>query len=206
MKITLIILAVLILWSLWGYFSSRVEQAEYKVVSKNSDYEIREYSSHNEAQTTVNDSYDEALNSGFRIIAGYIFGGNVKKESIAMTAPVTEKLNKSENIAMTAPVKVEDGGNSRIISFVMPKKYDLNSLPTPNDERIRLVEVPAKKVAVLRFSWFRSYDKIKRMETKLTETLSRDGIKIIGTPTYAGYNAPWTPPWMNRNEVMVEVV
>jgi hypothetical protein len=205
MKVLLILFVVIVLWSIWGYFSSNVEQAGYSVVRKANGYEIREYPTHIVAQTTVDGTYDEALSEGFSIIAGYIFGGNAKKEGIAMTAPVTSQNSASEKIAMTAPVIAGTDGNSRIISFIMPKKYSLDTLPTPNDSRVKLVEVPAKKMAVLRFSWVRTADRVKRMEEQLLAMLSQDGVKTIGTPSYAGYNAPWTPPWMARNEVMVEV-
>ncbi len=205
MKYFLIIIVLIVLWTIWGYVSSRVEQAEYSVLKKGDGYEIREYAAHIEAQAIVNGSYDQALNEGFRIIAGYIFGGNVKKESIAMTAPVREEKLSSENIAMTAPVLSKSDGDSRVIAFVMPKKYSLETLPTPSDARVQLVEVPVRKVAVLQFSWYRSSSLVQKKETELLAALSRDNIEITGSPSYAGYNAPWTPPWMVRNEVMVEV-
>jgi hypothetical protein len=204
-KVILVIIVILTLWSLWGYFSSNVEQTEYTVVRQADGYEIREYAPHILAQTTVNGTYESALSEGFRIIAGYIFGGNAKKEGIAMTAPVTAQKSTSEKIAMTAPVVASTDGTSTVISFGMPKKYTLDTLPTPNDPRITLVEVPAKRMAVLRFSWGRNADRVKQMETQLLAMLARDKVTVIGTPSYAGYNAPWTPPWMTRNEVMVEV-
>ena len=95
---------LLIAWTIWGALSSRVEQTAYTVVKKGDDYEIREYPAHLVAQTTVAGSYDDALQDGFRIVAGYIFGGNVKKERIAMTAPVVEQPSRGQSIAMTAPV------------------------------------------------------------------------------------------------------
>jgi hypothetical protein len=204
-KILLIVLVVLVLWSIWGYFSSSVEEAQYALIRKADGYEVRQYAPHIEAQATVSGSYDEALNTGFRIIAGYIFGGNTKKESISMTAPVLEKKQTSEKIAMTAPVVSSEKGDSRVIAFVMPKSYTLATLPNPNDSRVQLVEVPARKMAVLRFSWFRNSARIQAMEAQLLSLLARDSVEVIGTPSYAGYNAPWTPPWMTRNEVMVEI-
>lgn len=194
------------LWSVWGYLSSNVEQAQYTVIKKTDEYEIRQYAAHIEAQTTVEGSYDNALNEGFSIIAKYIFGGNTKKESIAMTAPVREQKQSSEKIAMTAPVVASTQGDSRIISFVMPKNYSLATLPTPNDPRVRLVEVPEKKMAVLRFSWFRNSERIQKMEDQLLTSLAKDTVTTVGSPSYAGYNAPWTPPWMARNEVMIEIL
>jgi len=71
----------------------------------------------------------------------------------------------------------------------------------PNDSRVKLVKVPSKKMAVLHFSWLRNSNRISRMEKKLLLALLRDKIEMIGSPLYAGYNAPWTPPWMTRNEI-----
>ncbi len=205
MKILIVVLVVVVLWTLWGYFSSNVEQAQYSVIKKADGYEVREYAAHIEAQTTVEGSYNEALNRGFSIIANYIFGGNTKKESIAMTAPVREQKQTSEKIAMTAPVVASTQGESRVIAFVMPKQYSLESLPTPNDSRVTLVAVPAKKVAALEFRWFRNSERIQKMEQRLLDALARDKVTTVGNPSYAGYSAPWTAPWMARNEVMIEI-
>ncbi len=199
------LVVVLILWTAWGYFSSRVEQADYTVSKKMNGYEIRQYPSHVVAQTKVKGSYRESMNSGFTILAGYIFGGNVKKEGIAMTAPVTEQKTVSENIAMTTPVLVDIEGEERVISFSMPRSYTVETLPIPNDNRVKIVEVPTQKIAVIKFSGYRTDNKIKKMKKILMTKLSEDKVEIIGTPIYAGYNGPGTPPWMTRNEVMVEI-
>jgi len=207
MKTILIIIAVILaLWSIWGYFGSRVEQADYTVLEKKKDYEIRNYPAHIVAETSVSTAtYSDAMSEGFSIVASYIFGGNTKKEKIAMTAPVVESADTSEKIAMTAPVVVNTEGDSRVISFGMPRSYTMETLPTPNDPRVKLREVKEQKMAVLRFSWFRSESRIQKMKNKLLADLARDGVETVGSPSYAGYNAPWTPPWMTRNEVLVEV-
>lgn len=205
MKILIGAVAVVALWSVWGLFASRVEQAEYLVLKKENGYEIRQYSAHIVAQTRIEGPYDSALNKGFSIIAGYIFGANIKQEKISMTAPVVAQTQASEKISMTAPVVAKTDGNTHIISFVMPKSYTLESLPVPRDARVELAGVPSKKMAVLRFSWFRSTDRIQQMEKKLLERLKADGVEVVGSPAYAGYNAPGTPPWMMRNEILVEV-
>ena len=132
-----------------------------------------------------------------------------KKESIAMTAPVVEQKGEvkkvSESIAMTAPVMATAEGDSQTISFGMPRSYTLETLPTPNDSRVKIVMIPAKKYAVLQFSWYRSDARVKQMQEKLLSLLTRDGEVAQGSTAYAGYNAPWTPPWMTRNEVLVEI-
>jgi hypothetical protein len=207
--IIIALIVVVLLWSLWGYFGSRVEQAEYAVAKKMDGYEIREYPAHIVAQTTVQGPYGESLSEGFRIVAGYIFGGNTKKERIAMTAPVVAEKGGgskvSETIAMTAPVVATTAGDSRVISFGMPRSYKLETLPTPDDPRVEIKMVPAKKYAAMRFSWYRSDARVRIMQEKLLSALRRDGIAAEGDVSYAGYNAPWTPPWMVRNEVMVEI-
>ena len=207
--IIIIFLAIITLWSLWGFFGSRVEQNYYTVLEQKNGYEIREYPEHIVAQTTVQGSYGESMNSGFSIVAGYIFGGNTKKESIAMTAPVVAQNKNadstSEKIAMTAPVVATSEGESHIISFSMPRSYTLETLPTPSDSRVKIVMIPAKKYAVMQFSWYRSDARIKSVQEKLLLGLSRDGIVTERSVAYAGYNAPGTPPWMTRNEVLVEI-
>lgn len=203
------LVVVVTLWSAWGFFGSRVEQLEYTVVKKMNGYEIREYPAHIVAQTTVRGSSGESMGGGFSIVAGYIFGGNTKKESIAMTAPVISQKGKSEkvseSIAMTAPVLATTEGELQTISFGMPRSYTLETLPTPDDPRVKIVMIPVEKYAVMPFSWYRSGARVKSMEEKLLSLLTRDEVATQGNATYAGYNAPWTPPWMTRNEVLINL-
>ena len=209
-NILIAIVIIIGLWSILGFFSSRVEQADYNVLEIKDGYEIREYPAHIVAQTTVKGSNGKSMGRGFRIVAGYIFGGNTKKESIAMTVPVVTQIDDvkkiSESIAMTAPVVATVEGDSQIISFGMPRSYTLETLPTPNDPRVKIVMIPTKKYAVLQFSGYRSDARVKNMQEKLVSALVRDGVATKGNTAYAGYNAPWTPPWMNRNEVLVEII
>ncbi len=205
MKILIAIIIVIVIWSLVGYFTSNVEQAEYTVIKKTENYEVRNYPKHIVAQTKVSGQLTQAMNSGFSIVAEYIFGGNVKKEKIAMTAPVVVKDGDSQKIPMTAPVVARTDGSDQIISFGMPKSYTLESLPSPINPKVQIVEIPEQNLAVANFSWFISDKRIKKAQEKLLNDLARDGIKPIGELRYAGYNAPWSPPWMKRNEVMIEI-
>lgn len=216
--IPLIIVAILLVWTAISYFLNRsVKTPEYTVVEKSEGYEIRSYKPYLTAQVEVSGTYDEAMNQGFRILADYIFGNNTKQAGIAMTAPVTE--TESERMAMTVPVVekesevlpmtapvVEIGHNKkRIISFVMPFEYTLETLPKPNNPEVKIVPQKARKVAVLRFSWFRNSLHVAGKKQELFKLLERDSIKPKGLPEYAGYNAPFTAPWLNRNEVMIEI-
>jgi len=191
-------------WVTYGYFSSQSKEPKFTVLEKKDGYEIREYAPYIEARVTVSGTYREAMSSGFRILAGYIFGGNTTKQSIAMTTPVTER--KSESIAMTAPVSETVIENSnRVVAFVMPEGYTLATLPTPNDKRIEIVEVPAHTSAVLRYSGYNNTEKVAEMKARLLEYLKRDNVVVVGVPRGAGYNPPSTPPFMMRNEILVDI-
>lgn len=205
MYLILILIVIVVVWSLWGSISSRTEQAEYSILKSEKDYEIRLYPSHIVAQTIVQGPYQSALSQGFRIVAGYIFGGNTKKERIAMTAPVVEQKS-SESIAMTAPVMASVEGELHTIAFGMPRSYTLETLPIPTDKRVKIVTIPEKKMAVIRFSWSRNSDRVQAKKEELLSALKRDGVNVNGEAQYAGYNAPWTPPWMTRNEVLIEII
>ena len=184
--------------------SSRIEQTAYSMIKSEKEYEVRLYPRHIVAQTIVQGPYTSALNQGFRIVAGYIFGGNTKKENIAMTAPVIEQKT-NVTIPMTAPVTASIEGESHIIAFGMPSSYTLATLPTPTDSRVEIVTVPEKKMAVVRFSWLRTDNRVQSKKQELLAALKRDGVTTIGEPQYAGYNPPWTPPWMRRNEILIEI-
>jgi hypothetical protein len=107
---------------------------------------------------------------------------------------------------MTSPVLATTQGKSHVISFGMPRSYTRETLPTPTDARVQIVTMPSQKFAVRRFSWLRTDARIQKKEAQLLAALARDHITIKGSPIYAGYDAPWTPPWMTRHEVMAEVI
>ncbi len=216
--IPLVIVGTLLLWTAISYFFDRsIKTPEYTVVEKREGYEIRLYKPYLTAQVEVSGTYNKAINQGFRILADYIFGNNTKQTGIAMTAPVTE--SESEKIVMTAPVVVKESevlnmtapvvetgdDTKRIISFVMPFEYTLDTLPKPNNPEVKIVPQEARKVAVLRFSWFRSALRVTNKKQELLKFLERDSITPKGMLEYAGYNAPFTAPWLNRNEVMIGI-
>lgn len=197
----------LLLWALGSYLVIKnIEEPAYKVLEKKDGYEIREYAPYILAQTTVTGSYDEATSKGFRIIADYIFGNNTKKESIAMTTPVLEKDAVSEKIAMTTPVlETESENNERTIAFVLPSKYTLETLPTPNNNAVVFVEVPARKVAALTFTWYATENRMQAKKESLKSFLERDSMTTLGKAETARYNPPLSMPLMLRNEVLIEV-
>ena len=214
----LVVVGLLVVWSVLSYLVERsVKTPPYSLVEKRQGYEIRSYEPYITAQVEVSGTYNEALNQGFSILADYIFGNNTKKADIAMTAPVTESeseklamtapviVKDSEKLAMTAPVIESSNEGVRVISFVMPFEYTLETLPKPNNPRIEIVPQESRKVAVLRFSWFRGSERVAQKKQELLSLLERDGIAPQGQPEYAGYNAPLTAPWLNRNEILIEI-
>lgn len=188
-----------------------IEEPKYTVTATYEGFEVREYAPYIVAQVTVEGAFDDALNQGFRKIADYIFGNNTKRtgessEKIAMTAPVIEQGVASEKIAMTAPVIEQDSaGNTRVVAFVMPSSYTMETLPTPNNPEVRLVPVAPKRFAVMRFSGNVSEADAASRKQELRDLVKAAKLETVGEPLLAQYNPPWTPPFMRRNEVLLEL-
>ena len=182
-----------------------IEEPSYTVVRSPDGYELRNYPTYCVAQTEVTETQSEAGNAGFRILAKYIFGGNTTNSSIAMTAPVVQA--PSETIAMTAPVTQEPGsGPGRyVVAFTMPSKYTLETLPKPNDDRVRLREVGERIVAVRVYGGGWSLARYEKELAALRTALARDALVPIGEPQWARYNAPFSLPFMRRNEIWLQV-
>ena len=201
--ITSIITLILIVGVLAGPVISNVEKPDYKVIQSEQNIEIRQYEPMIIAEVDVEGKREDAIGDGFRLLADYIFGNNTVQQVISMTAPVQQKEN--QKIAMTAPVQQQSTGKSWRMSFVMPSKYSMDSLPVPNNNRVRLKEIMTKKFAVIEFSGTNSNENVTEHENQLINYIEANQIKINGSPKYAFYNAPWTLPFMRRNEVMIEI-
>ena len=140
-------------------FGIQSEQGpKYEVIYKEKNFEIRRYQSYLIAQTKVEGSYKQGSTKAFRILASYIFGKNEQKSKIAMTSPVKIQ-NTSTTIAMTSPVKIKTNDKSLTMSFAMPSEFTLENIPRPLDKRITVQQVPAKTIAVIRYSWLSSEEK-----------------------------------------------
>lgn len=165
-----------------------IEQYPYKVVKTYDDFEIRNYEGALFTSVKLNtNDYDKTSSKGFSVLAGYIFGGNEKEEKIAMTSPVAMTLE--ENSTMM---------------FLVPKEYNKENLPKPNDTSIEFKEMPAKKVAAITFGGWANDEKIETYKMKLIKALDKEGIKYTNNYFFLGYNAPMEV--VNRkNEVIVEI-
>ena len=178
------------------------EEPSFKVERRIGDVEIRRYGNRIAAETTIDADEEPARNEGFRRLARYIFGGNQGKAKIAMTAPVAQQ--QGQKIAMTAPVAAQKSAAGQwVIRFFMPSEHTMDTLPTPHDERVRLVEVPGERMAVLRFSGIASPEAVFARTEELRKALREDGVEPAGDPVTWFYDPPWTIPFLRRNEVAV---
>ncbi|MGZ9809393.1 SOUL family heme-binding protein [Pseudoroseicyclus sp. H15] len=164
------------------------------------EVEIRRYAPHILAEVTVQASRDDALRAGFRKLAGYIFGGNSKQQSVAMTAPVSQR--ESQTIDMTAPVSQRETASGEwTVSFTMPAEWTMERLPQPNAGDIRFRETPAERRAVLGFPGRASDAALEKAEAELRDVLAREGLAPTGPVQRAFYDDPMTLPWARHNEV-----
>lgn len=208
--------ALLTRWQLARWFT---EEPDYDVEQRAGSIELRLYPRTIRAETTVQAaSWEEALDEGFRRLARYIFGGNHRRQIAALGESVrsidAESPSRSgERIHMTAPVTVrvvhpanaDEELSAYTITFTMPKSRAPRTLPVPEDRRVHLRAVPARRVAVLRYRGGHSYDKVREYSGYLQEVLQRAGLSTRGEPEFAGYDPPSTVPWLRRNEIWLEL-
>jgi effector-binding domain-containing protein len=168
---------------------SDVETPNYEAVTAESNIEVRRYDPMIIAEVQMNGKREDAIGKGFRLLADYIFGNNMVKQDIAMTAPVQQQQE----------------GDAWQVSFVMPSEYSMDTLPKPLNGRVTLKKILAKKFVVITFSGTNSDRNVKEHEEKLVEYIQSNNLSITGFPKYAFYNPPWALPPMRRNEVMIEI-
>ncbi|MBS1192333.1 MAG: heme-binding protein [Nitrospirae bacterium] len=181
-----------------------LEEAKYTVIMREGSFELRQYEPHIVAETMVKGDYDKAGNEGFRRLFKYISGENQKKQSIAMTAPVSQDAGP-EKIAMTAPVSQEQTGGQWRIAFVMPSEYTLDTLPQPVDPKVLLKQVPARRMAAITYSGSWSKARYEEHKALLEAFIQKQKLSPLGEPVLARYNSPFTLWFLRRNEVLIPV-
>jgi SOUL heme-binding protein len=184
--------------------AAAAEEPPYGVVLNEGSFEIRDYPTVALAEVTELGDRNPAAYRGFRTLAGYIFGGNARKQRIEMMAPVIEQ-RAGVGTPASSPTVSSSGSRGWIIRFVMPHGLSLGTLPEPDDQTITLVEAPPSRVAVIRFSGLAGDDAVAANTAKLEAYLKTKGFVPIGPPTIAQYDPPWTLWFMRRNEVMIPI-
>ncbi len=172
--------------------SSMTVTIPYTVIRKAGDVEFRKYPAILLASVSGG-----AEDERFSLLFHYIAGQNRTRTEIPMTAPVIT----GEKIPMTSPVI----SGMKVMSFVMPLEYTLASLPEPLDSRISVRKVPERTIAAIRFSGTAEEKTVREMTTRLLSVLEQEKISVIEGPFLMRYNSPWTPGFLRRNEVGVEV-
>jgi len=189
------------------FTATAVDEPPHDVILKDGQFELRQYQPLLVAEVVSAGNMRKAGNKGFRSLADFIFGNNRPAENIAMTAPVSRTKTNTEKIKMTAPVtRVENKDNSWTVTFVMPSKWRKDNLPQPNNPDISIREVAAELVASIRFSGRGSESRHNKKQDLLQQWITEQGYVAVGEARYAGYDAPWVPWPMRRNEVMIPVV
>jgi hypothetical protein len=161
------------------------EMPPYRVERTEGTREIRSYGPHLLAEVKVSGSRNAAIQSGFRLLAGYIFGGNAGGEKIAMTVPVAQTPE----------------GDHWTVSFMMPARFTKDSLPAPKTDDIRFVEVAGSRQVVERFSGIATTGDLEKRAEALKTWAEGQGLTILEGPHFYFYDAPMTLPWNRRNEV-----
>ncbi len=200
----IVLILAIIAATTWGLIVSNVEQAKYEVVETHGNIQIRDYSPMIVAETEVSGERKEAIKQGFRTIADYIFGNNLSKQKIAMTAPVIQQ--PSEKIFIAAPATHQEMSNQWTVRFMMPSVYTLNTLPKPNNDAVKLKQILGKRFVVIRFSGIAGENSLKEHSDLLIKYIADNHLSIVSQPIYGFFNPPWTLPFLRRNEVMIEVV
>jgi hypothetical protein len=165
-----------------------IETYPYAVIKKYKRFEIRSYESTLFTSVKLSTKgYKNSSSKGFSILAGYIFGNNERNEKISMTSPVSMSLEDSVTMM-----------------FMVPKKFNKDMLPKPNQSGIEFKEEPAKTMAAIRFSGWANDTKIEKYKQLLKADLDAEGIKYSNRFYFFGYNAPYEV-FNRKNEIMVEL-
>jgi effector-binding domain-containing protein len=198
------ITAILLLLLTGATTAMATEEAPYTVIKTDDIFELREYAPQVLAEIIVDGDLEGAGNKAFKPLFRYISGDNKSRDKIAMTAPVSQEQT-GEKISMTAPVSQQSVQGKWAVSFMMPTSYTMENLPTPDDPNIKLRQVPARRVAAVRYSGFWSEKKFLRYKQELENWITTNNLKVIGEPVWARYNPPFTLWFLRRNEILIPI-
>jgi len=207
----MILFLLLAIWTLYGVIiSMSVSQADYDVQDTlENGVEIRAYPEEIWATTIADDQ-----NQAFSPLLRYISGDNERSEKIEMTAPVVTAASQpagnaspeGEKIEMTAPVVTMNTEKGVFMAFIMPDRFDMQSIPKPSSSLVKIQLIEPRKLAVIRFSGYMSQESYDKNLKRLREALQDRGISTVGEPLLMQYNDPWTPPFSRRNEIALQVI
>jgi hypothetical protein len=124
-------------------------------------------------------------------------GSNQTQNKVSMTSP-----------AIYLPQDRDDGAGGfrcQIDVVCNGPRVKLGDIPDPQDGRAQITTLSSREVAVIRFKGYARQDEVKSAEERLLEELKKAAIETVGSPFLMQYNPPWTPGFLRRNEVAVEI-
>lgn len=184
-----LIVVIILITGIYSMTKAKTETQKYEVLYSKDNFEIRFYPEAILATVEMNGTYDNSRNSGFQVLAGYIFGGNEENSQIAMTSPVRMSGNEKLNT----------------MSFVLPSKMEFDNLPEPKDKRILLHKSKPIYTASVQFGGYANEADITKHREKLVEILKQLNIQHTSQFEFLGYNSPFD--MINRrNEVIAELI
>lgn len=180
------------------------EEANYQILVEDGAVQIRLYQPMLIAKTEIEADYSQAGKIGFNRLAGYIFGGNVQKQELAMITPVFREPDGHLETLDEAN-QTPQSNNKWIMSFVMPPSFDFATLPEPSNSLVIIQSIPAKKVATLRYTGSLNQQRISEYSQILLAWLEEQHIECLSSPRSAAYDPPWTIPSLRRNEIHIDI-
>ena len=193
--------------SLINFRAMATEEPEFILISQENAIEVREYQPKIIARVEVEGDFDDASSKGFKLLADYIFGNNLlngESQKISMTAPV-EMTPLAEDIVMTSAIMKSEANHKWQVNFVMPKEYTLDTLPRPNNEQVKIIEIPKEKYAVIVFSGLVRDSSYTEKAQLLNDFIKANNLTQLEAIKIARYNPPWTLPFFRRNELMAKI-
>ena len=169
--------------------SETLKNPEFILVEKHGDIEVREYSEYVIAKTSISQGDMELNNNMFRTLAGYIFGGNNKSQSIPMTAPVITKNDES----------------SYDMIFFMLDANKPEDLPLPNSRNVSIEMMDLGKTISITFGMWATDSRVKYYKKKLDKHIKDNNIQIKSHLMVAQYNSPWAMPPFRKNELIYKI-
>lgn len=199
LKIGLLLTATVALLVGGNIKAQATEEAKYSVVLQDGEFEVRDYAPSVQAEVTVSGTREEAGNKAFQALFQYISGANRSRQKIAMTAPV----GQSEKIAMTAPVGLSASQSGWVVSFMLPAEFSPETAPEPTNAKVSLRALPARRVASVRYAGGDDEATYQKHFQALEAWMAKRQLKTTGEWVWARYNAPFTPPFWRRNEILM---
>lgn len=179
-----------------GTAAMAIETPQFTLVQKLGELEVRDYPALVVAEAKVTGERSEAAGAAFGLLAGYIFGNNRAQAKFEMTAPV---LQEPQIVNATAS---PDGW---VVQFVLPRSAALQALPSPNDARVTLRQLPPRRFAVVRYSGNWSEQNFTVHLQALRAAMQREKLTGLGEPVWARYDAPYKPSFLRTNEILIEL-